>query len=69
MKNPALARRVMVVHLTGQKYEAIVDPCMTGRQLFDAVVTLCWIIVRKIPRSILWEWTLGLRGHTTSPEN
>lgn len=38
VKNPALARRVIVVHLTGQKFEAIVDPCMTGRQLFDAIV-------------------------------
>ena len=39
VKNPALARRVIIVHLTGQKFEAIVDPCMTGRQLFDAIVT------------------------------
>ncbi|KAL8588982.1 hypothetical protein ACOMHN_065764 [Nucella lapillus] len=38
-KNPALARRIIIIHLTGQKLEAIVDPCMTGRQLFDAVVT------------------------------
>ncbi|XP_076444259.1 tyrosine-protein phosphatase non-receptor type 13-like isoform X5 [Babylonia areolata] len=39
IKNPALARRIIIVHLTGQKFEVIVDPCMTGRQLFDAVVT------------------------------
>lgn len=38
-KHPALARRVIIVHLTGQKFEVFVDPCLTGRQLFDAVVT------------------------------
>ncbi|KAL5018640.1 hypothetical protein ScPMuIL_004362 [Solemya velum] len=39
MKNPAHARRVVVVLLTGQKLEVMCDPCTTGQQLFEAVVT------------------------------
>ncbi|CAL1543398.1 unnamed protein product [Lymnaea stagnalis] len=38
VKNAALARRVTVVHLTGQKLEVILDPSTTGRQLFDTVI-------------------------------
>lgn len=39
MKNPAHARRVVVVLLTGQKLEVMCDPCTTGQQLFEAIVT------------------------------
>ncbi|XP_050390913.1 tyrosine-protein phosphatase non-receptor type 13 isoform X2 [Patella vulgata] len=39
LKNPSHARRVIIVHLTGQKYEVICDPSTNGRQLFDVLVT------------------------------
>ncbi|KAK3091931.1 hypothetical protein FSP39_023798 [Pinctada imbricata] len=39
LKNPSLARRVVVVLLTGQKLEAFVDPSTTGHQMFESIIT------------------------------
>ncbi|XP_046560212.1 tyrosine-protein phosphatase non-receptor type 13-like [Haliotis rubra] len=44
LKNPSLARRVVIIHLTGQKLESTVDPSTTGRQLFDAVIAHLGIV-------------------------
>jgi hypothetical protein len=38
-KNPSHARRVVVVLLTGQKLELMCDPCTTGQQLYETIVT------------------------------
>ncbi|GFO18600.1 tyrosine-protein phosphatase non-receptor type 13, partial [Plakobranchus ocellatus] len=38
LKNATLARRVTVVHLTGEKFEVVLDPSSTARQLFDTVI-------------------------------
>ncbi|XP_059138710.1 tyrosine-protein phosphatase non-receptor type 13-like isoform X2 [Physella acuta] len=38
VKNAASARKVIVVHLTGQRLEVVLDPSIMGRQLFDAVI-------------------------------
>lgn len=39
LKNPAHVRRVVVVLLTGQKLEALVDPCTTAQQMFESIIT------------------------------
>ncbi|RUS90593.1 hypothetical protein EGW08_001681 [Elysia chlorotica] len=38
LKNATLARRVTVIHLSGQKFEIVLDPSSTARQLFDTVI-------------------------------
>ncbi|KAK0044239.1 tyrosine-protein phosphatase non-receptor type 13 [Biomphalaria pfeifferi] len=37
-RHATVARRVILVHLTGQKFEVLLDPSTTGRQLFDAII-------------------------------
>lgn len=39
LKNPAHVRRVVVVLLTGQKLEALVDPSTTAQQMFESIIT------------------------------
>lgn len=39
LKNPAHVRRVVVVLLTGQKLEALVDPNTTAQQMFESIIT------------------------------
>lgn len=38
-KNPANARRVIIVLLNGQKLEVMCDPSTTGKQLFQTVIS------------------------------
>lgn len=39
VKNPSHARRVIIVLLNGQKLEAMCDPSMTGKQIFNALIS------------------------------
>lgn len=38
-KNPANARRVIIVLLNGQKLEVMCDPSTTGKQLFQTIIS------------------------------
>ncbi|XP_022313821.2 tyrosine-protein phosphatase non-receptor type 13-like isoform X2 [Crassostrea virginica] len=39
LRHPSHVRRVVVVLLTGQKLEAMVDPAITAQQMFESVIT------------------------------